>query len=379
MKVLDGESKDSSIFISAGDVSGNNHAKGLINEFGRIRPEIKWYGLGGAPMEDAGCRLLVEPDKETVMGFTRVLLRIPHYFVLLAKVAKFLKTNRPKVVVLVDYPGLNMRIARIAKSLKIPVVYFICPQFWAWATWRVKKFSRLVDIGLVIFPFEEAYFKSHGVKTYYIGHPSCDTVNEESPSIPIPEGEILGLLPGSRRQEMEMNLPVMLNSVKAILEKRPQMTPVLSHYKPDLLKKAKQISATLNVKLETVQGGMKNLMKSARFLIVGSGTATLEAAFSGTPFIVVYKVSKTAKKLAPHILTVPWICQVNLMAGEEIVPEMLLHNDNPAPVITRAMPFVEDSPLREKMLNKLEAFRAKFFKPGAIERASKKILDEFDL
>ena len=161
------------LFLSAGDVSGDLHASHLIRELSAARPGIRFTGLGGLPVAREGLGLLKPPDHEVVMGFRRVLGRIPHFFRLLARIAEHLRTTRPEAVILVDYPGLNVRIAGIAKGLGLKVIYFICPQLWAWAPWRMKRFARSVDLGLVIFPFEEAYFRERGVQARYMGHPSC--------------------------------------------------------------------------------------------------------------------------------------------------------------------------------------------------------------
>jgi lipid-A-disaccharide synthase len=371
-----------SLFISAGDISGDIHAGGLIQELKKSLPEHAWYGLGGHTMEEAGCRLLEEPEKETVMGFKRVLARLPHYFSLLARIAEFLKSKPPELVILVDYPGLNQRIAKIARSLGIPTVYFICPQFWAWAPWRIRKFSKRIDLALVIFPFEEAYFSGHGIATRYIGHPACDRAAsdqiEGDGEADLPEGDLLALLPGSRRQEMHANLPIMLKSAHALCSRYPGLTPVLSHYSTDMLDAAGKMANEHGVDLQTIRGGMRRLAGAARLCMVGSGTATLEVAFSRTPMVVVYRTSKMAYRLAPYLLTVPYICQVNLMAGRELVPELLLHEDDPAPLLSRAVPLLEDGEPRERMLADLDNFKERHFKPGAIRRAAESILDHFN-
>jgi lipid-A-disaccharide synthase len=364
-------------FISAGDVSGDIHASGLIREVSSLRPDITWHGLGGEPLAEAGCRLLVPPEKEPVMGFRRVLARIPHYFSLLARVHRHLLSKRPEVVILTDFPGLNLRIASLARLLGIPVVYFICPQLWAWAPWRIHRFARLVDLALVIFPFEEDYYRHHGVTAHYIGHPVCDKAEEDTKA-PLPEGEILSLLPGSRRQELEVNLPVMLRTAKLILEKRPEMVPVVSHYRTDLLERTRDIAEKLEMNVHIVQGSMGRVIRSSRCCIVCSGTATLEVAFSRIPMVVTYRIGRFAKQvLVPALFTAPYFCQVNLMAGNELVPEVLLDNDDPGPVLDATLPLVEDGPAREAMKNGLNNFHARHFQPGAIGRAAGLVVKTF--
>lgn len=333
-------------------------------------------------MEKAGCRLLKEPENEPIMGFRRVLSRLPQYLSLIAKIAEFLRNQRPNCVILVDYPGLNLQIAKIAKSLGIPVIYFICPQYWAWAPWRLKTFSKVVDLALVIFPFEEEYYRSHGINVRYIGHPACDREDIDPIEIgetdSIPEGEILGLLPGSRQQELEGNLPVMLMTASLLMNRRPGLVPMLCHYRADLLETAKRMASNQEVRLVTRRGGMRQLAGSARFCLVGSGTATIEVAFANTPMVVLYRTSRVARTLASYLLTVPHICQVNLMAGEELIPELLYHENDPNPILSQALPLIEEGRFREEMLTRLANFRARFFHPGALDRAADYIVEYMD-
>jgi lipid-A-disaccharide synthase len=366
--------KGNSLFISAGDVSGDIHAAGLIREMSRRHSDIAWYGLGGESMARAGCSLLFPPERETVMGFRRVLMRIPHYFMMLTRIAAFLRRTGPSRVILVDYPGLNIRIAAIARRYGIPVTYFICPQLWAWAPWRIRKFARLVDQALVIFPFEEDYYRKHGVDAHYIGHPACDRADEDAlergAEEPLPEGELLALLPGSRRHEVSANLPIMLGAAATVIERMPGLVPVLSHYRPDVLDQARRMAESRGIPLKILESNMRRLARASRFCFVGSGTATLEVALTGTPLAVIYRTSGTAFRLAPYLLTVPHICQVNLLAGEELIPEVLQADDSPARLLDKSLPLIEDGPLRERMQERLAAFAERFDRPGAIARAA---------
>ncbi len=332
-------------------------------------------------MENAGCGLLVEPEEETVMGFSRVLRKLPFFVSLLARVAQTLDKHRPDRVILVDYPGLNLRIAKIAGKLGIPVIYFICPQLWAWAPWRIGKFSKFVDLALTIFPFEKEFYSSHGIDARYIGHPACDRSEDDliegsANEHELPQGrDILGLMPGSRKQEILMNLPVMLKAASRLKASLPRILPVVSHYDTSLLNIARNMADDLGQEIDVMHGGMRRLARSSRLCMVGSGTATIEVAFSKTPMIVIYRTSKLACRLAPILLTVPHICQVNLLAGEELVPEFLVHNDDPAPLCSKALPLLEEGETRDRMLSRLAAFHERFFRPGALKNAATTILN----
>ncbi len=366
------------IFISAGDVSGDIHAAGLVSRALRLEPHVSWTGLGGDRMQRAGCRLLIDPDSNPVMGFRRVIARTPHYFKLLARVHHFLKQERPDLAVLVDYPGLNVRIASLAKGLGIPVLYFICPQLWAWAPWRVRRFARVIDRALVIFPFEEAYFSAHGVSTRYVGHPVCDcgASGDDHAAEPAasPDEKLLCLLPGSRRHEAEANLPIMLAAARAIRESDPDCVPVVAHQKKPIIHLAKEMAAKRDIPLRTVEGDMTRTARQARLCLVASGTATLEVAFTETPLIALYKVSPLAGRLSPLLLTVPWFCQVNLVAGAKIVPELLLTRDDPVELTALCRELWNDTQGRRKMEADLAALRRDHFNPGALDRAADEVL-----
>ncbi len=366
------------IFISAGDISGDIHAAGLMARCAEETKGIEWYGLGGTNMAGAGCRLLIEPESDPIIGFRRVLGKIPYYFRLLARIHNSFLEAPPDLVVLVDYPGLNVQIARLAKMLGIRVLYFICPQYWAWAPWRIKRFSRLVDKALVIFPFEESYFSSHGVNTTYVGHPVFDRpLSDDAPLARrpvIPEGEILSLLPGSRKHEVESNLPVMLRAAEALMDVQPDLVPLLAHQRPECVTLARELAGRSGVRLRTTDADIVETARASRLCLVASGTATLEVALSGTPFVVVYKVSNLARSLAKLLLTVPWFCQVNLIAGESLVPEFLLSDNDTRPFLRTCRDLLGETPEREAMIAQLGEFKETHFRSGALERAARALL-----
>lgn len=371
------------IFISAGDISGDNHAARLIVRCCEVRDGLEWYGLGGARMAEAGCSLMVEPEADPVIGFRRVLGKIPYYFRLLARIHRSFCESPPDLVVLVDYPGLNTQIARLAGMLRRPVLYFICPQYWAWAPWRIKRFARLVDKALVIFPFEENYFALHGVDTSYVGHPVFDRPAldaEHSGALRnIPSsGEILSLLPGSRKHEVSTNLPPMLGVAAELLRDHRGLVPVLSHQRPECVELAKTLADREGIPLHTTDADIVDTARASRLCLVASGTATLEVALSGTPFVVVYRVSKLARKLAGTLLTVPWFCQVNLIAGQSLIPEFLLSDDNPGPLVPTCRDLFDSTTAREEMIERLGNFREHHYRPGALNRAADALLSYAD-
>jgi len=366
------------IFISAGDISGDIHAAGLIARCAAESGAIEWYGLGGSNMKEAGCRLLIEPESDPVIGFRRVIGKVPYYFRLLARIHRTFAESPPDLVVLVDYPGLNTQIARLAKMIGIRVVYFICPQYWAWAPWRVRRFSRLVDKALVIFPFEESYLSSHGVDTTYVGHPVFDRAPRAETRFeqvtPINSAKRLALLPGSRKHEVESNLPVMLRAAAELLRNESDLVPTLTHQRPDCIALAEKLAGGSGVKLQTTDADLVETARASRLCLVASGTATLEVALSGTPFVVVYRVSPLARRLARVLLTVPWFCQVNLIAGESLVPEFLLSDDNPSPVVATCRDLLGQTVARQDAIDRLGRFKDEHYEPGALDRAAQALL-----
>lgn len=321
-------------FLSAGEASGDLHAGELIKELRRRDSEARFMFLGGEAMEKAaGVQPIVHYRRLAYMGFADVARHLREILAILGSAKRALGVFRPDAVILVDYPSFNLRLAREAKRLGIPVYYYIAPKIWAWKQWRAKTIAELTDHVYSILPFEPDFYRRHGYREVtYVGNPSVEEVearlavsesSENSEISALSDKPIVALVPGSRRGEIEANLPVMLAAI-------PQGTqPVIAG--------APSIDAELYERLGAggipiVWGDSIRLMRRATVAAVTSGTATLECALAGTPQVVCYRAngSKLTYKLMRRLIHVDYVSLPNLICDRTVVPELLLHNCTPA-------------------------------------------------
>ncbi|MDP6940460.1 MAG: lipid-A-disaccharide synthase [Planctomycetota bacterium] len=323
------------IFISCGDASGEAHTLRILKELQNRNPEVTAVGFGSQKLKDAGLDCWEPLADLNVMGFRDVAAQLPLFFRCVYRFAKELHQNPPDVVLLVDYPGLNRHLLRIAKRANVPVVDFVAPQLWGWAPWRIEDFKK-ADRLLTILPFEEDWYRKRGAKPVYIGHPLGDSM--ESPSveeIPVPN-EILehsdwvGLLPGSRRREIRQNLPLLLEAAELLQKENPKTRFVLPLNRDSAWEVADSLLSSSSVQILPAPGSFYSVLPHLKAAWVASGTASLEVAARGVPTVVVYRVeSRLGDWMARHALAVPHIGSLNLIAGRKLVPEHLGRNLSP--------------------------------------------------
>lgn len=373
------------ILIIAGEASGDLYGSRLIREMKRFKPEAEFYGVGGEHMELECKELLCDCRSLAVVGLVEILTHLGAIRSCFVKVKKFLKRERPELLILIDYPGFNLRIAKEAKRFGIKVVYYICPQVWAWRKDRVKAISRYVDKALVIFPFEVQFYKDVGVDVEFIGHPLLDSV---SPSISqesfkmklgLQGGErIIALMPGSRRGEVTRILPVMLQGARRLIEGRSGtwrfiliLAPTINRelIVPILEKNAQGLL------ISVVEGHTYEALKASELAFVTSGTATLDAAIIGVPMILLYKLSNITFFIARRLVDVPAIGLVNIVAQERIVPELIQQDAIPERLATEAARLLDDHVSRQKMIKAMARVRHALGEPGAAYRAACNILE----
>ncbi len=373
------------ILISAGELSGEQHASRLITALRGLEPDLAIDAFGGDLMRDAGAELRFPLSRHAVLGFAGVFRAIPLFAGILRRFASDLAERRPDAVILVDYPGLHFKFAQLAKRAGIPVFYYCCPQLWAWAPWRARRFARRVDHAFTIFPFEEGYFRSLGVPADYVGHPSADRIAEASPSAdderlrerlaatPCP----IALLPGSRPQEARSNLPWMIGVARRLLVRFPEARFVLPQLRADTRAICEEILASEGFDRAgvcEVVDRVDPVLRAARCALVASGTATFEVGFFGVPMIVIYRITSFQRTLGNWLLTVPWISQINLIAGREVVPEVVTVEPDVDRVSALAADRIVDGPIRTATLHALRSDLAAAFAPGAAVRAARAIL-----
>ena len=345
------------IFLSAGEASGEQYGALLMAEIRRLAPESSFFGLGGTRMESLGLRRVVRAEDVAVMGITEVILHMPHIYAEYRKLKASLRRERPDLAILIDFPDVNLGLARELRRLHIPVVFFVSPQLWAWKKWRIHGVKRNVTRMLVIFPFEKAFYREHGVAADFVGHPLADldrpTVTRElfaSENGLDASKTWVGLLPGSRTRELRANLPRMIEAAAFLGPEYEYILPVA----PTLQISAVQALAIgLGGSMVKVVADARSVLQHAQASVVASGTATVEAALIGNPFIVVYRVSRVTYAVAQRVIHLPHVAMVNLIANRRIVPELIQDDFTASNVVEQLRPLLEDAQARATMQSDL--------------------------
>jgi len=367
------------LLISAGEASGENYGAQLIAALKKREPALDCFGVGGERMRAAGCRVVVDAKDIAVIGLAEVVTHLPRIWGRFRKLLRVADSTKPDAAVLIDFPDWNLRLARELTRRGIPVIYYVSPQLWAWRPKRIQQIKRYVRKTLVIFPFEEPWYRERGVAAEYVGHPLADQPSPEnlpplrSPQIPI------AILPGSRAKEIALNLPAMLQAARALGKQYQFMIPVAStvsaKWMVDRIHRAVGQDPGINLKLES---DARMVLAQSRAAMVASGTATVEAALIGTPFVMVYRVSPLTWKLGRPLVSVPFFAMPNLIAGREVVPELVQERFTPDNLVARMNQIIPDGSDRTAMLEGLREVRAKLAAPagsaGASERAADAVL-----
>lgn len=360
------------VMILAGEVSGDTHAASLVRELKKLIPQAEFIGMGGPQLEKEGVRLLYQLKDLAVLGLSEVVRKYFHFRRIFRHLALTLKGTRPSALILVDYPGFNVRFARVAKKLGVPVIYYISPQVWAWARWRRKFIAQRVQKMLVLFPFERDFYQGTGLDVEYVGHPLVDRLKKSTLEKTENEENVVGLLPGSRRQEVERLYPLMLDVARRIHREYPQIKFLASAANEELYKLMKGEN---ELPLEVVQGQTTEIIKKSHLVLVASGTATLECAVLTTPMVIVYKVAFLTWFFARLLVRLPYIGLVNIVRGKKVAPEFVQFSAK-AEAITQEAISILSTPLKwEKMKEELEKVRDLLGQSGASQRAARSIFD----
>ena len=355
------------IFISAGEASGERYGALLIDAVRKRLPNAKFFGLGGAAMEAVGCERVVRAEDIAVMGITEVLLHMPRVYQEYRRLVRSIRARKPDIAVLIDFPDVNFRLARELKKLGVPVIYFVSPQLWAWKKRRIRWVRERVTKMLVIFPFEENYYRERGVDAEFVGHPLADlpmpaTSREEFAHLHglDPSKEWVGLLPGSRAREIRLNLPAMSAAANLLRKQYDYVLPAAATLDPEWVRKVVAESAAtqrgISVPVHVVEDA-RGVLLHARASIVASGTATVEAALIGNPFIAVYRLSRLSYAVASRLVRLPNVAMVNLIAGKRIVPELIQDDFTSENVVRALRPLLADGAARQEMMENLADVR----------------------
>jgi lipid-A-disaccharide synthase len=367
------------IFISAGEASGEHYGAMLIeelrNQLALQGRHVSFLGMGGPRMVEAGLQRVVSSEDMAVMGITEVVRHLPRIYREYKKLKGAAQAHRPDVAVLIDFPDIHFRLAEEFHRLGVPVIFFVSPQLWAWKKKRIKLVRKYVHKMLVIFPFEEPFYRERGVEAEFVGHPLAD----------LPQPEIsreqfaresglnasrswIGLLPGSRAKEISDTLPQMLAAARTLTLRGPRTAGSRKEFEfiiplaPTLNPSQRKMLAGLvrhhgdGLPVKMVEDARAALMH-ARASVVASGTATVEAALIGNPFIVVYRVSPLTYEIARRVVKVPFVAMANLIAGKLVVPELIQTAFTAANIVRQIEPLLPDGPLRESMMQELARIR----------------------
>lgn len=370
------------VFISAGEPSGDLHGANLIRSLFELDASTECIGFGGEKMEAAGARLLYPLCQLAVMGFVRVVRHAPVFVQQLIRADRYFRTERPDAVVLIDYPGFNWWVARRAHAHGIPVFYFVPPQIWAWASWRVEKMRRWVDHVLCSLPFEEPWYRERGVPAQYVGHPYFDELPRQQlhqgflADQRARPGRIIGLLPGSRSQEIRHNLATLERSAALIHRDQPDTRFLVACFKEDHLRRVQAFLKSQNLPfIEPHVGRTAEIIELAHSCVAVSGSVSLELLYRNRPSVVVYRSDVVHLAIGRRMKKCKYISLVNLLADEELYPEYLSTRCEADSVSRHILRWLEDAAAYDRLRSQLAALKGKIAEPGACSRAARCLMD----
>jgi lipid-A-disaccharide synthase len=365
------------LYVIAGELSGDAHGAGMLRALRGMHPELEIHGAGGPEMREvAGPGLRDWVEEAAVMGLWEVLKRYGWLKERFAEMLAEVKALRPKLLVLIDYPGFNLRFAAAVKEAlpETRIIYYISPQVWAWNKGRLPKMARILDEMLCLFPFEKPIFEGAGLATTFVGHPLVDELEEEREG-GAREEDLVALLPGSREREVARLFPMMLEGARRLAMKRPATRFEACGASAKLTGRMRELveAAGMQEQVRVREGGAHELMQRAECGVVASGTATLEAAYFGLPYCLVYKVAWPTYLVARAVVKIEHIGLINILAGKKVVEEFIQGEADPLHVEQALGRFLDDAGHREDTREKLLATASKLGGPGAHLRAASAI------
>lgn len=363
------------VAVIAGEASGDQHGAKLIKAMQKKNPALFFCGIGGPALRQAGVRILVDASELTVVGITEVFSKLPGILKGMGTIKKLLKSLKPELLILIDFPDFNLHIAATAKKIGIPVLYYISPQIWAWRRGRVKRIGRLVDHMAVILPFEQQFYTTNHVPATFVGHPLLDTPLPTADQIFTTgvEGQVtIGLVPGSRDNEIARHLPVMLNTADILKDRLKQARFIISQAASVERKQIEMIVAQhpCRMNVEIISDGVETVFERSDVIVAASGTVTLQAAIHGVPMVIIYKVSPISFMLGRALIRVPNIGLVNLVAGRQLVPEFVQNAANAENISSAVAEMLTDRIKLNHLKKQLFALRDVMGGAGASDRVA---------
>ena len=370
------------IYFVAGEVSADNHGAALMQSLRVLDPGLKFIGRGGPQMQQvAGGQFKNWIGDAAVLGLWEVLRKYAYFREQFRQTLSEIQESKPDAVVLIDYPGFNLRLARALRrqSHNQKTIYYISPQVWAWNRGRIRKMARFIDLVLCIFPFEADLYAASGLRAVFVGHPMIERVETQKIDAHRDQN-LIGLFPGSRSREVRKIFPVMIEAARRLLQLNPNLRFQVAAASEELAREMNERLKTQRFAdpetIEITVGETAAIMQRAFVGIVASGSATLEAAYFGMPFVLIYKVAWPTYVAARLVVNVDFLGMPNLLAGKEVVTEFIQHEAKPDAIVHAVRLLMEDSPARDRMISDFDAIIAKLGGTGASERAAQAILEE---
>ena len=369
------------IYFVAGEVSGDNHGASLMRALREMRPDLQFSGRGGPQMKAiAGQHFHNWIGDAAVLGLWEVIKNYGYFRQKFRETLNEIENQKPYAVVLIDYPGFNLRLARALRrqTRSCKIIYYISPQVWAWNRGRIKQMARWLDLMLCIFPFEAELYNKSGLRTIFVGHPMIERLSAQKIDSSR-DRNLLALFPGSRRREVRKIFPVMLRTAEKLLRAKPNLRFEVGAASQEVAREIERRVRgvmPLQDRLEVKTGESAAIMQRAFAGVIASGSATQEAAYYRLPFVLVYKVSWLTYLAGRLVIKVDYLGMPNVIANKEIVPEFIQHHAGPTAIAASVIQLIDDVSIRQKMISAFDSIIANLGKGGASDRAARAILKE---
>jgi lipid-A-disaccharide synthase len=368
------------IYLVAGEASGDEHGAALMRALRKLSPDIEFQGRGGPKMRTVAGEAFVDwSDSAAVVGLWEVVKRYGYFREQFQRALREIASINPDAVVLIDYPGFNLRLARALRkeSPALKIIYYISPQVWAWNRGRIGQMARFLDLMLCIFPFEAELYNKSGLRTVFVGHPMIENLAARPPSEER-QPNLIGFFPGSRLREVRKIFPIMVKAAHEIVAEQEEIHFEVAAASESLAGEIRKmlVATPLRNRVHVVTGDAAGTMQRAFAGIIASGTATLEAAYFRFPFVLVYKVSWPTYFAARLVLKTKHLGMPNVLAGREIIPEFIQHRARPDTIAKALLKLIDDQAARDVMISEFDAIIAKLGEGGASAKAARVVFDE---
>lgn len=367
--------------IIAGETSGDHHGARLVRAMAEKDSDLRFCGIGGAAMAHEGVEIIVDAAQLSVVGITEVFYKLPSVLRGAATIKRAVAERRPNLVILIDFPDFNLRMARYIKRFSIPILYYISPQVWAWRSGRIRQIKQYVDHMAVILPFEADFYHGHDVPVTFVGHPLLDHYPTPVAYSPRPdERPVIGLLPGSRYSEIGRNLPHMLAAASQIHQRIKGVRFIVSNAPAieDAFLEGFVAPYRNVLDIDLAAGDISAVLTRCTLVVAASGTVTLEAAIHGVPMVIVYRISPLSYMLGRALVRVDHIGLANIIAGERVVPELLQEDAAPSRIAKTVTDFLQDREMLERLREKLLTIRSQLGQTGASDKTAEIALAMID-